>query len=120
MPQTQSQAEKEAAARKAAEEQAAKEQAAAQAALAARGISFHGWPEQYANVPGGYVVTDGSLQPGDILIYKYTNGTNGGAHYDHVGLYVGGGKAIHGGWTGGVVALAGTLPNRLTMVVRIP
>ena len=49
-----------------------------------------------------------------------TNGTNGGAHYDHVGLYVGGGKAIHGGWTGGVVALAGTLPNRLTMVVRIP
>ena len=90
------------------------------AALAARGISFHGWPEQYANVPGGYVVTDGSLQPGDILIYKYTNGTNGGAHYDHVGLYVGGGKAIHGGWTGGVVALAGTLPNRLTMVVRIP
>lgn len=173
VPQTQSQAEKEAAARKAAEEQAAKEQAAAQAAqaqsaaasrsqartslsyadtgagvsagaaasidraysligsamdctalvsaaLAARGISFHGWPEQYANVPGGYVVTDGSLQPGDILIYKYTNGTNGGAHYDHVGLYVGGGKAIHGGWTGGVVALAGTLPNRLTMVVRIP
>lgn len=89
-------------------------------ALAARGINFHGWPEEYVNVPGGYVVTDGSLQPGDILIYKYTNGTNGGLHYDHVALYVGGGKAIHGGWTGGVVALAGTLPNKLTTVVRIP
>ncbi|KFI93808.1 hypothetical protein BISA_1630 [Bifidobacterium saguini DSM 23967] len=89
-------------------------------ALAARGINFHGWPEEYVNVPGGYVVTDGTLEPGDILIYKYTNGTNGGVHYDHVALYVGGGKAIHGGWTGGVVALAGTLPNKLTTVVRIP
>ena len=90
------------------------------AALAARGISFHGWPEDYANVPGGQIVTDGSLQPGDILIYAYTGGYNGGSHYDHVALYVGNGQAIHGGWTGGVVALAGTLPNRLTMVVRIP
>ena len=33
--------------------------------------SFHGWPEQYANVPGGYVVTDGSLQPGvDVAIIE--------------------------------------------------
>lgn len=90
------------------------------AALAARGINFHGWPEEYVNVPGGYVVTDGSLQPGDILIYRYTNGANGGLHYDHVALYVGGGKAIHGGWNGSTVALAGTLSNKLTTVVRIP
>lgn len=41
-------------------------------ALAARGINFHGWPEEYVNVPGGHVVTDGSLQPGDILIYANT------------------------------------------------
>ena len=58
-------------------------------ALAARGINFHGWPEEYVNVPGGHVVTDGSLQPGDILIYANTGGWNGGAHYDHVALYVG-------------------------------
>ncbi|KAB7789245.1 NlpC/P60 family protein [Bifidobacterium cebidarum] len=89
-------------------------------ALAARGINFHGWPEEYVNVPGGYVVTDGSLQPGDILIYKYTNGANGGLHYDHVALYVGGGKAIHGGWNGSNVALAGILASKLTTVVRIP
>ncbi|KAB5606747.1 hypothetical protein EHS19_06490 [Bifidobacterium jacchi] len=76
-------------------------------ALAAAGINFHGWPEQYVNVPGGVEVTDGSLKPGDILIYRYTGGYNGGAHWDHVALYVGNGKAIHGGFNGGTVALAG-------------
>ncbi|MBT1175630.1 C40 family peptidase [Bifidobacterium sp. LC6] len=89
-------------------------------ALAARGINFHGWPEDYVNVPGGQVVTDGSLQPGDILIYKHTNGANGGAHYDHVALYVGNGKAIHGGWLGNNVVLADMQANLLTTVVRIP
>ncbi|QOL31869.1 NlpC/P60 family protein [Bifidobacterium eulemuris] len=90
------------------------------AALAARGISFHGWPEDYLNVPGGSVVTDGSLQVGDILIYAYTGGWNGGAHYDHVALYVGNGQAIHGGWNGSTVALAGAMTDQLTAVVRIP
>ncbi|OZG63178.1 hypothetical protein BLEM_0443 [Bifidobacterium lemurum] len=90
------------------------------AALAARGISFQGWPEDYLNVPGGYVVTDGSLQAGDILIYADTGGWNGGAHYDHVALYVGNGQAIHGGWNGSTVALASAMTNKLTAVVRIP
>lgn len=78
-------------------------------ALAARGINFHGWPEEYVNVPGGHVVTDGSLQPGDILIYANTGGWNGGAHYDHVALYVGNGQAVHGGWNGYSVALASAM-----------
>ena len=89
-------------------------------ALAARGINFHGWPEEYANVPGGQIVTDGSLQPGDILIYASTGGWNGGAHYDHVALYVGNGQAVHGGWNGYTVALAGAMLNQVTIVVRIP
>ena len=66
-------------------------------ALAARGINFHGWPEEYVNVPGGHVVTDGSLQPGDILIYANT-----------------------GGWNGYSVALASAMTEKLTIVVRIP
>lgn len=91
------------------------------AALAARGIDFHGWPEQYVNVPGGQIVADGSLKPGDILIYAYTIGANAGTgHYDHVALYVGNGQAIHGGWTGGTVALASALLDRLTITVRLP
>ena len=89
-------------------------------ALAARGINFHGWPEEYVNVPGGHVVTDGSLQPGDILIYANTGGWNGGAHYDHVALYVGNGQAVHGGWNGHSVALASAMTEKLTIVVRIP
>ena len=90
------------------------------AALAARGINFHGWPEEYASVPGGQIVTDGSLQPGDILIYANTGGWNGGAHYDHVALYVGNGQAVHGGWNGYTVALASAMLNQVTIVVRIP
>lgn len=43
-----------------------------QSSVGGRGINFHGWPEEYVNVPGGHVVTDGSLQPGDILIYANT------------------------------------------------
>ncbi|NMM97277.1 NlpC/P60 family protein [Bifidobacterium olomucense] len=89
-------------------------------ALAARGINFHGWPEEYVNVPGGQVVTDGTLQPGDILIYANTGGYNGGAHYDHVALYVGNGMAVHGGWNGYSVALATAMTEKITVVVRIP
>lgn len=39
----------------------------------------------------GYVVTDGSLAPGDILIWPG----------EHVALYVGNDMAVHGGWTNG-------------------
>lgn len=39
----------------------------------------------------GYVVTDGSYAPGDILIWPGY----------HVAIYVGNGSAVHGGWTNG-------------------
>ena len=140
VPQTESQAEKDAAAAKKAAEEEAEKQAEVEAQATqeqanaasrnesrssvtysdASGINFHGWPEEYVNVPGGYVVTDGSLQPGDILIYANTGGWNGGAHYDHVALYVGNGQAVHGGWNGYSVALASAMTEKLTIVVRIP
>lgn len=75
------------------------------AALAAGGINFHGWPEEYAGL-GEHV---SEPQPGDILVYRYTGGWNGGAHWDHVAIYVGNGQAIHGGWNGTTVALAGMM-----------
>lgn len=75
------------------------------AALAAGGINFHGWPEEYASL-GEHV---SEPQPGDILVYRYTGGWNGGSHWDHVAIYVGNGQAIHGGWNGSTVALAGMM-----------
>lgn len=87
-------------------------------ALAAAGIRFSGWPEQFfglgATVPGGL----SGAQPGDIIIYQYTNGVNGGAHYDHVAVYIGGGMAVHGGWNGDSVVVAGASAGSGISVVR--
>lgn len=57
------------------------------------------------------------LAPGDILIYNPA-GNNHGAH---VALYIGGGQAVHGGWTGytTVVAGLGTYNGLPTQVVRM-
>lgn len=86
------------------------------AALAAGGINFHGYPEQYAAL-GTQVSSLAEAKPGDLLIYRYTGGWNGGAHWDHIALYVGDGQAIHGGWNGSTVALAGTLNPDL--IIRV-
>ena len=53
--------------------------------LASVGISFHGWPQDYAAL-GSW--TDAPV-PGDIIIYS-----------GHVAIYAGGGQAVHGGWLG--------------------
>lgn len=53
--------------------------------LKAVGISFHGWPYQYASL-GSW--TDNPV-PGDIIIYQ-----------GHVAIYIGNGQAVHGGWLG--------------------
>lgn len=58
--------------------------------LAAVGINFHGAPEQYLSLG---TLTDNPV-PGDICVY------NG-----HVAIYVGDGKAVHGGWNGGTTVL---------------
>lgn len=62
--------------------------------LAAVGINFHGWPADYYSL-GTAVSADAAL-PGDLIYYS--NGGYGGV--PHIALYIGGGKAIHGGWNG--------------------
>lgn len=87
-------------------------------ALARNGIYFSGWPEQFLGlgsiVPGGIPCA----QPGDVLVYQHTIGANGGAHYDHVAVYIGGGMAVHGGWNGGSVVVASAYVGSGISVVR--
>lgn len=64
--------------------------------LAAAGINFHGWPREYFAL--GYTVSASQAKAGDLIYYA--NGGNGRAH---IALYVGNGKAIHGGWGGNTV-----------------
>ena len=54
-------------------------------ALKAVGINFHGAPEDYLSLG---TLTDHPV-PGDICVY-----------HGHVALYIGNGKAVHGGWLG--------------------
>lgn len=78
------------------------------AIYAATGIWFHGWPEDYANMPGVTEVNWKDAQPGDILIYPDGSSfdMNGRGHADHVAIYAGNGMAVHGGWNGYTVAIA--------------
>lgn len=62
--------------------------------LAAVGINFHGWPADYYSL-GAPVSADAAL-PGDLIFYA--NGGYGGVA--HIAIYIGDGKAIHGGWNG--------------------
>lgn len=62
-------------------------------ALAAAGINFHGWPSDYFSL--GYTVSYSEAKAGDLIYYR-----NGGTGKAHIAVYVGNGKAIHGGWNG--------------------
>lgn len=66
--------------------------------LAAVGVNFHGWPAGYLSL--GRTVSAAEAQPGDLAYYA-----NGGAGLAHIAVYVGGGKAIHGGWNGNQTSL---------------
>ncbi|MFV0381708.1 MAG: NlpC/P60 family protein, partial [Breznakia sp.] len=68
-------------------------------ALRAAGIYFHGWPAGYFSL--GSVVSAAAAQPGDLIYYA-----DGGAGWAHIALYVGGGRAVHGGWKGYTTVLA--------------
>jgi cell wall-associated NlpC family hydrolase len=59
--------------------------------LRAVGINFHGWPKDYMQL--GQITTN--PQPGDLIYY-----VNGGTGLGHIAVYIGGGKAVHGGWEG--------------------
>lgn len=66
--------------------------------LAAVGINFHGWPAGYFSL--GRTISAAEAQPGDLTYYA-----NGGAGLAHIAVYVGGGKAVHGGWSGNTTSL---------------
>lgn len=53
--------------------------------LKAVGINFHGWPEEYLSLGP----TTNDPVPGDIIVYS-----------GHVAIYIGDGKAVHGGFMG--------------------
>lgn len=59
--------------------------------LATVGINFHDWPAGYMSL-GSIVSTP---QVGDLIFYA-----NGGTGVPHIAVYIGNGKAVHGGWNG--------------------
>lgn len=67
-------------------------------ALAAAGINYHGWPAGYLSL--GRTVSAAEALPGDLAYYQ-----NGGSGMAHIAVYVGNGKAVHGGWNGGTTSL---------------
>ncbi|GEO97288.1 C40 family peptidase [Kocuria turfanensis] len=72
--------------------------AAVSNALRAAGINFRGWPAEYFTL--GAQVSAGQAQPGDLVYYA-----DGGMGTAHIGVYIGGGKAVHGGWNGGTTVV---------------
>ena len=104
VPQTESQAEKDAAAAKKAAEEEAEKQAEVEAQATQEQANAASRNESRSSVT--YSDASGSV--------------SAGAHYDHVALYVGNGQAVHGGWNGYSVALASAMTEKLTIVVRIP
>lgn len=68
-------------------------------ALRSVGINFHGWPVQYKSL--GKQVSASEAKPGDIVVYDH-NGMYwaDGTKMQHVAIYIGNGKAVHGGWNG--------------------
>ena len=62
-------------------------------ALRAAGVNHHGWPDSYLKL--GTRVSAAQAQPGDLVYYA-----NGGMGFAHIAVYIGGGKAVHGGWNG--------------------
>jgi peptidoglycan DL-endopeptidase CwlO len=51
------------------------------------------WPWQYYWY--GYAVSYAQARPGDLVYYR-----NGGGGLAHIAVYVGNGRAVHGGWNG--------------------
>ncbi len=62
-------------------------------ALRAVGIYHHSYPAGYLGL--GTVVSASEAQPGDLIYYA-----DGGMGMAHIAVYIGGGQAVHGGWSG--------------------
>lgn len=59
------------------------------------GINFHGWPHEYFSL--GTQIPASEAQPGDLIYYLYGSAPGSLAH---IAVYIGNGKAVHGGWNG--------------------
>jgi cell wall-associated NlpC family hydrolase len=85
------------------------------------GITFHDWPIGYLSL--GRQVSMAEAVPGDLLYYVNGAGTSV-AGLAHIAVYIGNGKAVHGGFNGNETVIwsvnvgygAGTPP---TAVVRV-
>ena len=81
-------------------------------ALRAAGINHHGWPASYLSL--GTQVSAGQAKPGDLVYYA-----DGGMGAAHIAVYIGGGKAVHGGWNGGTTAISGVNVGSGPVFVRV-
>jgi cell wall-associated NlpC family hydrolase len=85
------------------------------------GITFHDWPIGYLSL--GRQVSMAEAVPGDLLYYVNGAGTSV-AGLAHIAVYIGNGKAVHGGFNGNQTVIwsvnvgygAGTPP---TAIVRV-
>lgn len=68
--------------------------------LAAAGIGYSGMGNLFKLGP---TISESQATPGDIIYYA-----NGGLGRAHVAVYIGGGQAVHGGWSGNNTVIAGT------------
>lgn len=78
--------------------------------LRAVGIYFRGWPANYMSL--GQVTSN--PQPGDIIYYA-----NGGTGAAHVAIYIGNGKAVHGGWRGNQTVVGSAYVGSGPVFIRI-
>lgn len=68
-------------------------------AIAAAGLTYTGMVNLSSLGP---VIPRSAGSPGDIIYYA-----NGGTGSPHIGIYIGGGRAVHGGWSGYSTVVAG-------------
>lgn len=81
-------------------------------ALRSVGINFHDWPAGYLSL--GTVVPASQAQPGDLIYYA-----NGGMGLAHIGVYIGNGQAVHGGWNGNQTAVASAYVGSGPVFIRV-
>lgn len=70
--------------------------------IASVGVNFHGWPKDYKQL--GKQVSRSEAKPGDLVIYDtngqyFLTGQWAGQAQSHIAVYIGDGKAVHGGWS---------------------
>ncbi len=68
-------------------------------AIAAAGLPYSGMNSLFNLGP---TIPMSAASPGDVIYYA-----DGGVGRAHIGIYIGGGRAVHGGWSGFNTVIAG-------------